>query len=97
MVLCEGPIGHNKSSNHKENIACDSLCGNIETQPLINLSCVVCTCHNIEKKTTWNLISSISIRAAQIPQQDMAIEVTDLTKHSKPKADLHLEVTNRGV
>jgi len=45
----------------------------------------------------WNLISSIPIRAAQIPQQDMAIEVTDLTKHSKPKADLHLEVTNRGV
>lgn len=44
-----------------------------------------------------NLVPSISIRASKIPQQDMAIEVCNLTNQPKPKPNFHLEVTNRGV
>ena len=30
-MLCKGPVGHDGSSDHKKNVACDSLCCNVET------------------------------------------------------------------
>lgn len=67
-VLCKSPVGHYKSSNYKEDITSNRLCGNIEAQPLINLCCVICTSHNIEQKPAWNLVPSASIRATQIAE-----------------------------
>ena len=96
-MLCEGPIGHNKCSNHKKDVACNSLCRNIESQPLINFCSVISTGHNIEQKPPRDLIPSTSISATKILQQYMAIKVCDLTNYSKSKANLHLEVTNWGI
>lgn len=96
-MLCKSPVGHYKSSNYKEDITSNRLCGNIEAQPLINLCCVICTSHNIEQKPAWNLVPSASLRATQIAEQDVAIEVRDLTNYPKPKSNLHLQVTHRGV
>lgn len=96
-VLCKSPVGHYKSSNYKEDITSNSLRSNIESQPLIYLRRVICTSHNIEQKPTWDLIGSTSVRSAQIAEQDVAVEVGALTNYPKPKPNLHLQVTNRGV
>lgn len=74
-MLRKGPIGHDRSSDHEEDIARNGLRCNVETQPLINLCGVVCTSNNVEQEAMRNLISSIPIWAAKIPQQDMTIEV----------------------
>jgi len=47
LVLCEGPIGHDRSSNRKKDIASNGLCSNVETEPLIDLCCVISTSHNV--------------------------------------------------
>lgn len=95
-VLCKSPIGHDTSSNHKKNITSNSLCSNVESYPLIDLCRIICTCNNIEEKATWDLISTIPFRPTKIPQQNMAIEIRNLTEYPKPESYLHLEITYRG-
>lgn len=96
-MLRKGPIGHDKSGDHKEDIPSNGLRRNVETQPLINLRSVICTSNDVEQEAARNLISSIPIWAPKIPQQDMTIKVRNLTKQRKSEANLHLEVTNRSV
>ena len=96
-MLCKGPVRHDKSSNHKKDVTSDSLCSYIEAYPLIYFCCVVCTCHNVEQKPLWDLISPIPLRAPQFSQQNMTVEVTHLTQQTKCKPNLHLKVTNRAI
>lgn len=96
-MLGKSPIGHDSSSNHKENVTCDSLRCNVEAQPLIDLSCIICTCNDIEEKALRDLVSTFAIRSAKILQNNMAIEVGNLAEYPKPKPNLHLKVAYRGV
>jgi hypothetical protein len=95
-VLSKSPVGHDKSSNSEEDITGNGLCCNIESQPLVDLCGIVCTSNNIEEKAAWDLISTFSSRSTEIPQNNMAIEIRNLTEYSKPKPDLNLKVTTYG-
>jgi hypothetical protein len=96
-VLSKSPVGHDKSSNSEEDITGDGLCCNVEAQPLVDLCGIVCTSNNIEEKAAWDLISTFSSRSTEIPQNNMAIEIRNLTEYPKPKPDLNLKVTYGGI
>lgn len=96
-MLSERPVGHDSCCNSEEDITCHSLRGNVEPQPLVDLSGVVCTGHYVEQETPWDLITTTASRAPEVPQQDMAVEVCDLAHNPKPKPNLHLQITHRGV
>ncbi len=59
-MLLKGPDSHDVSCSSKKQIACQGLCGNIESNPLIQFSRIVCTCDIIEEKPRWNLVSTPS-------------------------------------
>lgn len=96
-VLSKCPVSHDSCCHSKEDITCHSLCGNVEPKPLVDLSGVVCACHYVEQETTRNLIATTTTRTSEVPQQDMAVEVCDLAENPKAKANLHLQITHRGV
>lgn len=96
-MLCKSPVCHDKSSNHKEDVTSNSLCSYVETYPLIYFSCVICTCHDVEQKPLWDLISPTAFRVAQFSQQDMTVQVWHLTQQTKCEPNLHLKLTNRGI
>lgn len=95
-MLGKGPVRHYGSCYHHENKTRYSLCRNVEAQPLIDLSCIVRTSHNVEQESTRDLVAT-SLRFPEIPQQNVAIEVGNLAKHPESKADFHLELTHRRV
>jgi len=96
-VLPERPVGHDGCRDGEEDVASHSLRGDVETQPLVDLGGVVCTCHDVEQETTWDLITTAACRATEVPQQDMAVEVCDLANNPDAKPNLHLQITHGGV
>lgn len=92
-MLGKGPVRHYGSRYHHENETRYSLRCNIEAQPLINLSRIVRTSHDVEQEPTRDLVAT-SIRFPKISQQNMAIEVGDLAKHPESKANFHLELVH---
>ena len=96
-VLAKRPVGHDACCHDKEDVACHSLCGNVEPDPLVDLSGIVGAGHNVEQETTGDLVTTTAARASEVPQQDVAVEVCDLADDSKAKPNLHLQITHWGV
>lgn len=96
-VLAQRPVSHDACCHDEEDVASHSLCGDVEPNPLVDLSGVVGTGHNVEQETTGDLVTTIAARASEVPQQDVAVEVCDLADDPKAKPNLHLQITHWGV
>lgn len=96
-MLLNSPYSHNVPCCCQEEVPSPSLGGNVKSDPLPNLSSIICTSDVVEQKPGRNLVTPLSIQRSQVLQDDVTVKVRDLAHNRNRKSHVHLRLTHWSV